>query len=377
MNDEMLSDQEGMGSQVAEDNRQLTLDDFRDGGGGGEEFDDSGSASVVADEQPGEVQGGDAPQSPTLLALVQQLGYNQFGDQPPADDFAILSHLVRQAQEAGQLQQQARQADFYRDLGQMVAPKADLLQQFFQAQQQPAKPKSYEPPPFDPKWAQMVAQDPSTGLFVNLPGAPADTAEKVGAWVSWRDTFLQDPAAVIAPLVEERARAIVQEEFNQRAASQSLHAQVQGIAQANASWFYAHGEDGQPAVGPDGRAQISQAGHQYLGLVREAGDLGISDPAGRDLYARRILASAGAIGGQGQQHAEQAQQPRGPQGQVHGASTGPRRGKVQQALDQAQQDAVPKTFAERMRLAMDQEGITDRDLRQDGAWAPAGWGRIA
>ncbi|MGP0069151.1 MAG: hypothetical protein ACLQGP_36820 [Isosphaeraceae bacterium] len=353
-----MEDFDTEGGQDVGDSGQLSVDDFYPASQGQETFDpamDPGSdAGSVGQETPGDTQA-------SLRAMVEGLGY-RFGDQGPGDDYDTLQHLVEQARGLPALREQARQAEAFRGLGQAIGPRAGEVQAFLS---RPPERQPWQPPEWNPEWANLVARDPGTGMFVGLPGAPVDVAERVNAYVQWRDGFLADPAKAIQPMVEERARAIVREELSQRAEGQQQYARVAEIARQNADWFYVAGQDGQPAIGTDGRALVSQVGQHYLALVREAGELGIADPAARNRYATRILESHGAIGDQGHQA---RQQPAGRQGQAHGEGRQP--AKIQRALDATEQARQPQSFAERMRSAMVQEGITDKDLMREDFWNP-------
>jgi hypothetical protein len=265
--------------------------------------DDLGQEDFSSGGSPPETEGGDQPQADstpqggeqepaplTIRGLVESLGYN-FGGQTPPDDYTALAHLVHQATEARRLSESQRQTDVYTQLGQRLAPKAQEIQGFLQ-QPKPVERKPYEPPQFDPRWAELVTRDQATGLYVAKQGVPASIADAANRWADWQSSFVADPAKVIQPLVEERASAIAEAKVKEAMDAYRREQDVFTLARQNADWFYSKDANGQFLLDPlTGQHQITQAGNQYLGLVRTLGEYGISNPLYRDQVARALLAA--------------------------------------------------------------------------------------
>ena len=359
MADEELESQDGLESSQ---NTQLTEADFR--GGGVDPPAETAATPAQAEPSP-----------PTIRDLVTNLGY-QFGDTSPQDDYTALVQLAREAQEARQLREQLRQQDVYRDLGRQLAPKADQLQQFFQQAEKPAGPKPYEPPPFDKRWASLVDKDEATGLYVAKQGVPREIADKVNAYAQWTADFMENPSKVIKAVVEDQNST-----FDQRVsqAVQSALAQYQQqqqlmeISRLNAGWFYQKAQDGSVAVSLNGQPQISPLGNQYLGLVRWAAEKGISNPIDRDQLARAVLAQQ-INAGQPQQADPNAV---ASQRQARAVPNGRGNRNPLQALSGVARDSNPaatnpdgqgRSLMDQLAAAMEEEGITDRVFKQEGAF---------
>jgi hypothetical protein len=342
----------------------------------------AGELSVADFETGGEPAGGQPPPSEQAVAsppaetqpltirdAAQQLGFS-FGPQAPQDDYTALAQLVNQARQAQQLSEQLRQADVYRQLGQHLAPKAQQLGQFLQQQEAP-KPRPYEPPPFDKRWAELVERDPRTGVFVSKPNVPPAVAEAANAWADWQSRFMENPAEVLRPLIEDRAGEIARQVIHQEMGQYQQQQTIFRLAQANADWAYTKDAQGRFVTDPaTGQWQLTPAGSHYVALVRDLAQMGVADPVHRDQLARQLVS---------QQLAAQppAAPSEAPKRQEQALGKGRPNRNPLQALSSLEREQNPladepdrKTLSMRDRLsrAFEEENITDKDFQAANAF---------
>ena len=240
-----------------------------------------------------EVSSAPAPQSSaSIREYVSALGY-QVGPEA-TDDSAVLINLVNRARQVEALEQRQRETDIYTRLGQQLAPQSDRIRQFLsQPQTQtPAQPKAWEAPSIDPRWVNLVEQDPTTGVYLPKAGVDPEIARKVNAYSEWTSSFQRDPAAVLQPMVREVADAQIKEAVAQAIQQERQRNTVQAIHDRNAEWFYARDQAGNPIYDAQSRQYVpTPQGSEYLAHVRTLAQSGVSDPVTRDNLAQRLMAA--------------------------------------------------------------------------------------
>lgn len=309
----------------------------------------------------GSLQGGTATpaandwQSLTEAARLQ-------GYQVPAgmtDDRAFLTHLLQQSRVA-------QQQNFYAQLGQQMAPKAQQIQQYLQTQQQPAAPTQrnpWEPPPFDKRWMSVVEQDPASGLFYAKPGVDPSIPAAVNEYAKWKQTFDDDPQAAMKPYIEAEAKKIATSTFQTQMQEFQKQQAIQGIVNQNQQWLYQRDAGGNVQYGYDGKPLNSPVGTLYLQELQRVSSYGIKDPARQDEMAKDLV--RGRIAAYNAQQAAAGQQPVNPQavGQVNRNQ--------QQALPPSQRARTPGatdpadeglTLSQQIMRDMRAEGVTDADI---------------
>ena len=229
-----------------------------------------GDAGVVTDGDgevvssgPSLVESSSAPSRQPLAAEWQGVSdyARALGVQLPADDHQALATLLS-------AYQRSLQPNFYEQFGRQLAPYADQVQQYIQQQramqQQPAGRAPWQPPEWNPAWVNMVERDPNTGMLFAKPGVNPQIAEKVQQYAEWRDQFLDDPAKTLQPMIEHRARELIQQEF----ATHRQTVEADNLVAENANWmFQADPEWG--ACTPPGRQSGAEPSRR---CVRQGGE---------------------------------------------------------------------------------------------------------
>lgn len=246
-----------------------------------------GNGEVVVDA-PASAPAAAAPAgaSPAEWQGVLDYARSQGVQLPYRDDRAATDGLI-------QAYRVANERNYYSDLGRQMAPYASQIEawirqnQAAQYQQQQQRPQ-YAPPPWDPKWVSMVERDPNTGMLRSKAGYDPRIADAVQQYADWRDKFLENPAQTITPLVEERARSLIQQEM---ATHKEALAAEQLVAQ-NANWIFQSSADGRPILGQDGMKTLSPAGHLYAQAINHAWNAGLRDIRQMDGYGRTVVENA-------------------------------------------------------------------------------------
>lgn len=209
----------------------------------------------------------------------------QLGFQLPNDDHQALATLL-------QAYQRSLQPNFYEQFGRQVAPYADQVQAYINQQrmlqQQPPQRAPWQPPEWNPAWVNMVERDPATGMLFSKPGVNPQIAEKVQQYAEWRDKFLDDPAQTIQPLVEHRARELIQQEFAQH--RQTVEAD--NLVTENANWMFQADANGVPMLHPDGSRALSPAGALYARAVNDIWNSGVRNVRQCHMLARSQVENA-------------------------------------------------------------------------------------
>jgi hypothetical protein len=297
----------------------------------------------------------------SIRDVARARGFNVGGEF--GDDGAFLDHLLQRAQAS-------QQSDFYARLGQQLAPHAGRLQQFLQ-QGQPQQPQQaetnpWEAPEFDDRWLQLVDRDPSTGIYIAKPGADPAYAAKVNAFAEWKQKFDRNPASVLNGMVEARAKAIADQQFDARFAARERESTVRAIVQENSQWLYQRGQDGAPVRDYLGQPMLSPVGSRYmhhLGIIRS---MGVTDPRHQDTLAKQAV--------QAEHYASQAQAAAAKNGQANpqtrAATNNPPVNPIQTApISQRRvhphdtpESTAGKSLSDMMRAALTDEGVTDQDI---------------
>ena len=214
-------------------------------------------AAAAASSAPSAPQGMAESQWQGVLDYARSQGYQL----PYRDDAAAVQGLL-------QAYRTANERNYYSDLGRSMAPYADQISawirqnQAAQSQQQQQRPQ-YAPPPWDPKWVGMVERDPNTGGLRSKAGYDPRIADAVQNYADWRDRFLENPAQTITPLVEERARQLIQQEMATH--KESLAAEQ--LVSQNANWIFQSYDDGKPVLGQDG---MKSSAPQVISMPRRS-----------------------------------------------------------------------------------------------------------
>lgn len=194
---------------------------------------------------------------------VRDFARQQGVDLPWQDDAVALQQLLESYRHS-------QRRDFYADLGRRVAPQAEAFTEFLRQRQAPPAAEAqppWKPPAFKREWLQQVERDPETGVLRAKPGYDPATAEKVQAYAEWRDQFLDSPEEVLGPLVEDRARSLIQQEL----AGYQQRMQAEALVAHSAAWMFEEQPD------PQGRRRLSPAGALYARAAQELWDSGLKD----------------------------------------------------------------------------------------------------
>ncbi len=181
---------------------------------------------------------------------------------PYEDDGAALSALL-------QAHRSLQERNYYADLGRRFAPHAEQLREFVQQRQaqrvQPPAPNAWDPPEFNEAWLQQVERDPETGLVRSKAGYDPQLAEKVQAHLDWQRKFIANPGATVGPMIEARARDLIEARF----AEHQQRSQADQLVQSHSPWMF--------QALPDGRRQMTPEGLLYAQAARALWDSGLRD----------------------------------------------------------------------------------------------------
>ncbi len=281
------------------------------------------------------------------------LGYQ--GPQGISDDRSFLQHLIQQANAS-------RQQNFYAQLGQQLAPKAQQIQQYLQTQNQPAQPAApnpWEAPKFDERWLGLVERDPGTGLFVAKPGGPTEIAQSVNAYAEWKAKYDRDPAGTINGMVEARARAVAQETFQTQFAQVQRQQAIQNIVAQNQTWLYSLDASGNRQADWQGNPIYSPIGTAYIQELQRVQSYGITDPVRQDSLAKELVRGRLAQQGGQQQAAPNPQAQARPNVNPLQGLPPSQRAVTPGATDPAQEGL---TLSQQIMRDMRAEGVTDGDI---------------
>lgn len=169
--------------------------------------------------------------------------------------------------------------------------------------------QSWWSPPLSREEAQRLAQqwytqDPNSGEVKPRPDAPLSVIEKVEGFKNyvkdWEEKLRYNPEEALGKMVEERAKKIVQEQFQSHQVQQS----ADQIIQKNLPWMV-YWNNNQPVIG-----HLTPDGLRYKQLVEEFERHGIKDVMILDRMAQTQLQGERAIAAQqAAQRQAQMQQP--------------------------------------------------------------------
>ena len=373
--------------------RKMHLDPTAEPGAGGGEFrEEDGSFQVAEGDRPdfdgGSDDAGAAPAGPERAAPADPNQRVQHTAEPAAaEQWTSIRDAATQAgfdfgqgvdTDAAALQllmqraQASKQQSMYEQLGRQLAPRAEELQRYFQggAQGAPAtvpERKPWEAPEFDRRWAALVERDPATGLFFSKPGTPPVIAEKVNAYVEWKDRFDADPYSII----REGARAEAQEEakkiFQEQFAEYQRNYEIQRIATENRSWMYQQDPNGGIARNFDGQPVLTAHGARYVYHLESLHRAGIIDPATQDRLAKDLVRGEWT----NQYYQQQQQAAEAAPGRDAAISSGRDTNPAQTrppSTRRRRQTPEPTTtgmsLQEAMARAFREENITEHDIRE-------------
>lgn len=280
------------------------------------------------------------------------------------DDRTALNFLLAQAN-------RGRQENVYAQLGRQLAPQANQIQAYLaqQTTPQPATParQPWEAPEFDERWAGLVTQDPGTGLYTSNQGVPHEIAQKVNAYAEWKKNYDRNPAAVINGMVEQRAKAIATQTFQEQFAAQAREQTIGSIVAENRTWLYQVDQSGQQLRDFQGQYIPTPIGAAYIQQLRAVQQMGVTDPRMQDKLAKDLVRGQQAQAYQ-TQHWQAQQQAANPQTRQ---ATGQPNVNPLQALPPNQRRQTPgatepstkgQSLAEMLRAGLAAEGVTDTDI---------------
>lgn len=229
------------------------------------------------------------------------------------------------------------------------------------------------PKSFDFNLLNYVQRDPQTGQLMTLPGGPPDAAIQVQKYQetlqkAQRD-FWHDPEQFIGKLVEEKARKVAQEQYEQRFQGHQQSQQANSILQQNAGWLFEQSQDGRPQTQFDPatgqhKPVLSQFGRLYAQAVASLESQGVRDPQTQHQFA---LAQVQNIALQAQLRQQQAPQQgqQAAQGFVNQAAQAPP-GVMHPPAPSVTPTEPPQGFSlrDRMKQLMDGGGITEQVFQQ-------------
>lgn len=255
-------------------------------------------------------------------APVPPAGGQPSGPAAPQGPSAPVGTPTQQAdQRLAQLEQELRMAQQsilrnqpYVSLGQQAA--AQRQQQFQQPQTQPAgQPASLSGvPPFDPAMERFLGRD-GNGQLTELPGAPPGTLAAYHANREGMASFLQrfavNPEAVLSPVVEARAKALVAEETKRQFAEARQQQDFDSMVAEVSPWAIARDANGmviQEMNYLTGQfdAKMTPEGQMYMQALAQAEVNGIRDPRQKHQHGMKVVTQARQQ--QQQQQAQQQQQ---------------------------------------------------------------------
>jgi hypothetical protein len=232
-----------------------------------------------------------APLAPTTLReQAAALGYDTSNYQ---DDAALLRGLTDSAA------QQAQQAP-YAQLGYQMAPYADKVPEFLQAQGQPAPAPEPEPqgfdaeqhfsglwnrPDYDPTWDRMVQMDSDTGTYVGInPQVPLEVVQGVNKYADWmrgnqRTFFEENPYRTMYDAIREPLLNDMRQEMETAQQSQQQNQNIADFEQQNAQYLWQHDAGNQPVYDQmTGQPQMTPYGQRFYQNVDYYTQNGITDP---------------------------------------------------------------------------------------------------
>jgi len=366
----------GMGGEIhgeEDSDFQVSADDRPDFNGGSDSPDVSNvAAAAAAPARPADPNQRVSHSAPAQSAeewtsirdAAKQAGFD-FGHGVD-DDAAAMKLLLQRAQAS-------KQQSMYEQLGRQLAPRAEELQRFLQGGQAAAAPqaaptrKPWEAPEFDRRWASLVERDPNTGLFFAKQGTPPEIAQKVNAYVEWKDRFDSNPASVLNEMVQAQAQEIAAKTFESQFAEHQRKYEISRIVQDNRSWMYQQDPNGQVARDFDGQPVMTPHGSRYVYHVQNLVRAGVTDPSAQDRLAKELVRGEWTTQWyQSQQSQQAAAEPR-QRATSMGQPTNPaqtRPPSTRRARNIPEPTTTGMSLQEALARAFKEENITEEDIRR-------------
>lgn len=238
------------------------------------------SAAAPSLASPGEQQAvSQQPEVVGPLAYLKEQGHDLTGRFTDDDAFLRAAVETMKRQEATQ-----PYLDSY-------LQHAAAFQQYLSEQQKAQQQKASEPKPwqspYDRGEVQRLLADyyerGEDGQLKPKANAPADVLSKVGGYERWArdwgDRLVNDPKGALAPLIQEEARTLVQQELANYQQTQAAKA----VIDRHAEWIY-DAKQSRP-----GRPVLTLEGQLFRDKVVEAERLGVRDLEGQERYALQMV----------------------------------------------------------------------------------------
>ena len=215
-----------------------------------------------------------------------------------ADDEAALRYLVQTMKGLDGTQARLKELEAMAPYAQAYAQHGDAFRKWLATQQGAAKPqdgqkKFWDPPEFDPSWLQFLERDPTTGEIKLKAGSSPDILPKYQAWDQYRRSFgdrlLSNPAETLTPLIEEVARRVTDQYYNQNMGKYQESSFVAQFENEHAGWLFQKDANGRPAMDGLGKPIFTPEGDRFVAYANQAKEMGISDVRQRFNYARDML----------------------------------------------------------------------------------------
>lgn len=308
---------------------------------------------------------GGTPTDPNLAAATQAqtirdaakyygLDLSQFDD-----DGQAFAYLVQAAQAA-------KQRNYYTELGQSIAPHASAVQQYlrdYQSRQQqvpqPQRP-AWEAPEFDERWMGLVDRDPETGRFIPKAGVNPQYADKINDYADhverWTTQLARNPREALSGMIREVAQEVIEGRFG----AHQAQAEAQQIITGNEGWLYQVDAQGRRVTDQQGKFLPTPLGARYYTHLQVLQRSGVRDARTLDAIAKQLLQADLAAGAQ-PAAAPATQAAYGRPNVNPGQAVNPARRQVVPGATDPSEDGL--SLSERMRRAMQEEGVSDADFQ--------------
>lgn len=291
------------------------------------------------------------------------------------NDHAVLQHLVGQLREAQSLREQANYGREY----QQYAEQFRTWQRQQQAEAQRAatqqQPNWWKAPEYDPKWAQQIMRDPTSGELRPVPGAPHDVVQKYVAFAQhqqeFQTKFAQDPIGAIKPGLEQMMHQVASNLIQQHFGQYQEQTTANGLVNQNAEWLYERLPNGAIATDRTGQRVFTPLGQRYAAHAQNSIQMGIRTTEQQHSYAmamleRDYLMHQRQAGSQAQQQPQAPAQPQAPLAQGNPANAA----YLQRAAQQQQAPAGNVNGSVQQPNGVSQRGLQDALMQ---AMASAGY----
>lgn len=312
------------------------------------------------------------PEAPPQPPLHEELGLgDDFKDLPPDETARRLHNDLRYERKLReQYEQTANQAAYqWRN-----NPE---YQQFDSWRREQAKPKAdeqpkfWDPPQFNkPLVEQWTEVDPESKAVRFKAGTPPHVLDMVAKYHDYLTDFHENkwkhnPFEALKPWHEHTTKALVNQMLEERLGERDERRTIDDFERANARWLYEFDQAGQPVVNPmTGKFEFSPGGKLFMRYVAEAAEMGIVSQSRRASYALRMLERDRALANhqtkQTTEDAEVDDEQKKLDFQKSAARRTAGRGgsfPKPETRDASPQNKKKKTIAEKLREALEAEGV--------------------